>query len=62
MLDGNNALYGYNLGDETLTEIMNYIDSDLDASGVYDVVGINDTEFYGNFYSYSDEKLLCKVY
>ncbi len=56
MLDGNNALYGYNLGDETLTEIMNYIDSDLDASGVYDVVGINDTEFYGNFYSYSDER------
>lgn len=55
MLDGNNALYGYNLGDEELTEIMNYIDSDLDASGVYDITGISDTEFYGNFYSYSAE-------
>lgn len=56
LLDGNNALYGYNLGDEELTEIMNYIDSDLDASGVYDITGISDTEFYANFYSYSDER------
>lgn len=55
MLDGNNALFGYNLGDEELTEVMNYIDSDLDASGVYDITGISDTEFYGSFYSYSEE-------
>jgi len=56
ILDGSNALYGYNLGDQELTEIMNYIDSDLDASGVYDIKRISDTEFYGNFYSYSDER------
>lgn len=55
-LDGNNSLFGYNLGDEELTEIMNYVDSDLDASGVYDITGISDTEFYANFYSYSDER------
>ncbi len=55
-LDGNNALYGYNLGDEELTEIMNYVDSDLDASGVYGIAGRSDTEFYANFYSYSDER------
>lgn len=56
LLDGNNALYGYNLGDEELTEIMNYIDSDLDASGVYSITGISDTEFYASFYSYTDER------
>jgi len=56
LLDGNNALYGYNLGDEELTEIMNYIDSDLDASGIYEITGISDTEFYGNFYSDSEER------
>lgn len=50
------ALYGYNLGDEALTEIMNFVDSDLDASGIYNIYGKDDTQFYASYYSYGEDR------
>lgn len=55
-LTDNNALYGYNLGEETMTELMNFVDSDLDSYNLYDIYAVNDTQFYAGFYSYSEEK------
>lgn len=42
----NYGVYGYNLGDADKTCLMNYIDSDLDFYNLYQVMGINETEFY----------------
>lgn len=50
------ALYGYNLGEETMTEIMNFIDSDLDTSNVYNIYGTDASTLYGSYYSYTEEK------
>ena len=55
-LTDSTALYGYNLGDENMTEIMNFIDSDLDAYNLYSVKGISDTQLYASYYSYAEEK------
>lgn len=55
-LTDSTALYGYNLGDEEMTEIMNFIDSDLDAYSLYDVSAISDTQLYASYYSYSEDK------
>lgn len=55
-LTDSTALYGYNLGDEDMTEIMNFIDSDLDAYNLYDIQAISDTELFGGYYSYSEDK------
>ncbi len=41
-----NSLYGYNIGDEDKTMLMNYIDSDLATYNVYNVVGINERQFF----------------
>lgn len=50
------ALYGYNLGEEQLTELMNYVDSDLDMFNMYNIHGISDTQFYAAYYSYLEGK------
>lgn len=47
LLVSNVGVYGYNLGDEEVTELMNFIDSDLNASYVYSIVPVSETEFYG---------------
>lgn len=45
-LTDSNSLYGYNIGDEDKTMLMNYIDSDLSTYNVYNVVGINEKQFF----------------
>lgn len=45
-LTDSNSLYGYNMGDEDKTVLMNYIDSDLATYNVYNVVGINERQFF----------------
>ncbi len=45
-LTDSNSLYGYNIGDADKTMLMNYIDSDLDTYNVYNVVGINERQFF----------------
>ncbi len=43
------ALYGYNLGDAEKTCLMKYIDSDLDLYNIYQVMGINEKEFFAMY-------------
>lgn len=42
----NYAVYGYNLGEADKVCLMNYIDSDFDFYNVYQVIGINEKEFF----------------
>ena len=44
------ALYGFNFGDEELTEIMDFIDSDLAASYVNSLLPMSETEFIISYY------------
>ncbi|MDE6202753.1 MAG: extracellular solute-binding protein, partial [Lachnospiraceae bacterium] len=44
-LVNNYGVYGYNLGDDDKTQIMSYIDSDMDIYNLYQLVGINENEF-----------------
>lgn len=39
------GVYGFNLGDEDKTQIMSYIDSDMDIYNLFQIVGINENEF-----------------
>lgn len=48
------SLYGYNLGEENMTELMNFVDSDLEADGIYNIHGITDGQFYASYYSYEE--------
>ncbi|TCL55651.1 ABC-type glycerol-3-phosphate transport system substrate-binding protein [Kineothrix alysoides] len=47
MLVDNYGVSGYNLGDENVTELMNFIDSDINTSYIYSLVAVSDKEFYG---------------
>ncbi len=47
MLVDNYGVSGYNLGDESVTELMNFIDSDINTSYIYSLVAVSDKEFYG---------------
>lgn len=46
-LVGNGSIYGYNLGDTQLKELMNFIDSDLSSYYMYNFAAVNENEFYG---------------
>lgn len=47
LLMGSTGVYGYNLGDTEVTELMNIIDSDLSVSYIYNIVAIDSNSFYG---------------
>ena len=49
LLMGRSGVFGYNLGDENITELMNIIDSDINSSYIYNIEPINQTEFYGMY-------------
>lgn len=49
-LVGNNALYGYNLGEEEITKLMDFIDSDLESTNIFNIHPISDTQFYACYY------------
>lgn len=53
-LANNQGVYGYNLGDEEPFEIMNYIDSDLPANYVNNIIPVSDTEFIVSYYEITD--------
>lgn len=42
-----NGVYGYNIGDEEKTQLLNYVDSDFDFYSIYQVIAINEREFFG---------------
>ena len=46
------GVYGYNIGDPEITQLMNFVDSDLESYGLYNLVSINDREFFA---AYNDQ-------
>lgn len=43
------GVYGYNVGEEEKTQLMNYIDSDLGMTNVFNLVPISETEFFASY-------------
>lgn len=43
------GVFGYNVGDEDRTQLMDYVDSDLGIYSVYNVLPINEKEFWGTY-------------
>lgn len=43
------GVFGYNVGEEEKTQLMNYIDSDLGVYSVFNVVPINETSFFATY-------------
>lgn len=43
------GVFGYNVGDEERTQLMNYVDSDLGIYSVYNLLAINEKEFLGTY-------------
>ena len=50
----NYGMYGYNIGDEALTPLLNFVDSDFAFWGISNVLAINEKEFYGYYDSIMD--------
>lgn len=47
LLVGKGGIYSYNLGDEEVKKLMDFIDSDLNSSYVYNLSAVSQKEFYG---------------
>lgn len=43
------GVYGYNIGDEDKTQIMNFIDSDLGVFNIYNIAPVSETEFFATY-------------
>lgn len=43
------GVYGYNIGDSDKKQIMNFIDSDLEVYGLYQIAGVNDDSFFATY-------------
>lgn len=43
------GVYGYNMGDADKTQLMGFIDSDLDINRIYQIKGIDDKSFIGMY-------------
>lgn len=48
------GMYGYNVGDEALTPLLNYVDSDFPFWGINSVMAINEEEFFGYYDNMED--------
>ncbi len=46
LLSNSEAVYGYNIGDATPKMLMNFVDSDISAYGLYQIVSVSDKVFY----------------
>lgn len=53
------GIYGFNLGDENYTKIMDYVDSDMYASNIYNICPIGDNSFFGTFYDETEGTTRC---
>ena len=45
------GVYGYNIGDEQITKIMDFISSDFSGSHMYQIVGIDESSFLAYYYA-----------
>lgn len=50
----NNGVFTYNVGDEAGTKLMDYINSDLNISSLYNIIELDETHFIGLFYENYD--------
>ncbi len=57
---GDGSIYGYNLGDTEMTEMMNFIDSDLMNYYINCLFALSETEFYGVVDDEDGESVLTK--
>lgn len=48
------GLYGYNIGDEALTPLLNFVDSDFSFWGMSNVLAINEREFFAYYDNMED--------
>lgn len=55
-----NGVYGYNIGDEEKTQLLNYVDSDFDFYNIYQLVAINEHEFFGLYDSTDSSNVPAK--
>lgn len=46
-LVGNGGVFGYNLGETQMKKLMDFIDSDMNTSFIYNIAAISENEFYG---------------
>ncbi|HKM04462.1 MAG TPA: extracellular solute-binding protein [Lachnospiraceae bacterium] len=53
-ISNSSSIYGYNLGDTELKEIVNFIDSDFGFSYLNNIIGLSDTELIGQYYDDTD--------
>lgn len=49
------GVYRYHLGDETPTQIMSYVNSDMDTNNLSSIVPLDDEHFLGFYSEYDDE-------
>ncbi len=54
LLTSSTGVFGYNVGDAEPTPIMNYINSDLPASGLNQITEISETQFLASYYDNTD--------
>lgn len=55
------GVYGYNVGDEALTPIINYIDSDMNTNGITYIKAIDEKSFFAYYYSDDFEQIIAKL-
>lgn len=55
-----NGIYGYNIGDNDKTQLLNYVDSDFDFYSVYYLAAINEREFFALYDSADSSNVPAK--
>ena len=59
----NNGVFTYNVGDEAGTKLMDFINSDLNISSLYNVIELDDKHFIGLFYeNYDYDNQKCGLF
>lgn len=48
-LSDNYGVYGYNRGDTDVKQLMNFVDSDMDIYNLYQIVGIDEQNFFATY-------------
>lgn len=54
------GIYGYNIGDADKTQLMNYVDSDIDTWGINNITPIDERSFFGAYDSMDGGSYVAK--
>ncbi|HKM35195.1 MAG TPA: extracellular solute-binding protein [Lachnospiraceae bacterium] len=55
LISGQAGISGYNIGDSEESEIMNFVNSNADISAIYNLISINNMEFYSRYFGNTDQ-------